>query len=290
MQRSRYKYSPISRRDPLQFPNGKRVAILIYINVQHFPQGIPEYVHALVPALSDSQPDLLNTAWRDYGLRVGVWRLFEILQRHNIRATANLNLDVCTEYPEVIEQGNNQSWNWVAVSQHGSQHLAGMTESQERSHIQSIITGIEKGTGKRPKGWSTPGFAESFQTPDILAESGFEYVCDYACDDQPFPLDVKTGSLISIPYSIEINDMAAFLSIGVSGTEFGKMIRDQFDVLYREGETNGRVLPICLHTFLLGQAFRAKHLEEALEYICSHEDVWFTTADELNEWYRKSSL
>lgn len=290
MHRPRYEYSPISRRDPLQFPNGKRVAILIYINIQHFPLGVPESVHAMVPALATNEPDLINTAWRDYGLRVGIWRLFETLHRHNIRATVNLNLDVCTEYPEVIEQGNHQSWDWVAASQHGSNYLAELTENQEREHIQTVMKGIEDSTGTRPKGWSTPGFAESFHTPDILAESGFEYLCDFTCDDQPFPLNVRSGSLISIPYSIEINDMAAFLSIGVSGAEFGRMIRDQFDVLYHEGETNGRVLPICIHTFLLGQAFRAKHLDEALEYICNHEDVWFTTAGELNEWYRKNCL
>ena len=290
MQKVRYEYSPIARRDPLRFPDGKRVAILMYINVQHFPRDVPESVHALVPTLANRQPDVLNTAWRDYGLRVGVWRLFDTLRRHQIRATANLNLDVCTEYPEVIEQGNSQGWDWVAMSQHGSRYLAELEEGEERAHIQAILAGIEDGTGKRPKGWATPGFAESFHTPDILAESGVEYLCDYACDDQPFPLNVRSGSLISMPYSIEINDMAAFLSIGVSGAEFGRMIRDQFDVLYREGANNGRVLPICIHTFLLGQAFRAKHLDEALEYICGHDDVWLATAGEVNEWYRKSYL
>ena len=223
-------------------------------------------------------------------MRVGIWRLMDILGRRGIRATASLNLDVCTEYPQVVEEGNALGWEWMAMSQHGSRYLSGLDEDQERSFIQTIIAGIEKGTGQRPRGWITPCFAESFHTPDILSEAGIEYLCDYSCDDQPFPMNVRSGSLLSMPYSIEINDMTAFLSIGVSGADFGNMIKDQFDVLYREGATNSRVLPICIHTFFMGQPFRAKHLDEALGYICGHEDVWLATAGELNDWYRENYI
>jgi peptidoglycan/xylan/chitin deacetylase (PgdA/CDA1 family) len=283
---SRYDYSAIDRRAPLRFPQGNRVALLLYVNVQHFPADRSELVHAMVPATANFQPDILNTTWRDYGMRVGVWRLFEILRRHRVRASALLNRDVCHEYPEVVAQGNSDQWEWLASSHHGSSYLNNLCEADERKAVKEVLDGIQQGTGHRPRGWLTPCFSESFNTPDLLADSGIEYLCDYTCDDQPFPLKVKSGSLLSIPYSLEINDIAAFLAVGVSGADFGAMIRDQFDVLYREGATNGRVLAICLHTFLMGQAFRAKHLDEALSYIMQHDGLWAATAGEVNDWYR----
>jgi peptidoglycan/xylan/chitin deacetylase (PgdA/CDA1 family) len=287
---SRYDYSPIGRRKVLKFPNRKRVTLLVYVNVQHFPSDRPELVHAIVPATANLQPDILNTTWRDYGMRVGIWRLFEMLERRGVRATALLNRDVCREYPAVIEEGNRLRWEWLASSHHGSSYLNGLTESDEAIAVNEVLDGIEKGTGRRPRGWLTPCFSESFNTPDVLAASGVQYLCDYTCDDQPFPLKVQSGSLLSMPYSLEINDIAAFLAIGVSSADFGTMIKDQFDVLYREGEKNGRVLSICLHTFLIGQPFRAKYLDDALGYIMQHEGVWATTAGEVNDWYRETCM
>ena len=283
---SRYDYAPIGRRRPLKFPKGKRIAVIPYLNVQHFPADRPEMVHALVPATANFQPDILNTTWRDYGMRVGIWRLFEVLERHQLRASALLNLEVCNEYPAVVEEGNRRGWEWLASSHHGSSYLNGMAEPDERALVKAVLDGLEKGTGKRPRGWLTPCFSESTNTPDVLAASGIEYLCDYTCDDQPFPIKVRAGSLVSIPYSLEINDIASFLVMGVTAQDFGNMIRDQFDVMLREGETNPRVLAICLHTFLIGQPFRAKHLDAALGYVMQHEGVWAPTAGELNDWYR----
>jgi len=286
---ARYDYSPIASRKPLKFPGGKRVALLTYINVQHFPADRPELVHAIVPATANFQPDILNTTWRDYGMRVGIWRLFDILDRHGLRSSALLNREVCREYPQVVEAGCARKWEWLASSQHGSSYLNGLSEKDELAVVKGVLDGIQQDTGQRPRGWLTPCFSESVNTPDVLAAAGVEYLCDYTCDDQPFPLKVRSGSLLSIPYSLEINDIAAFLAIGVSGGDFGQMIRDQFDMLYREGEKTGRVMSICLHTFLIGQPFRAKHLDDALGYIMGHDGVWATTAGELNDWYRANN-
>jgi len=285
----RYDYSPIGRRPPLKLPDGKRVALTVYVNVQHFPNDRPEVVHAIVPATANFQPDILNTTWRDYGMRVGIWRLFEILGRRGVPASALLNRDVCREYPAAVEEGNRLGWEWLAMSHHGGSYLNGLSESEEAAVVREVLDDIARGTGRRPRGWLTPCFSESFGTPDVLAAAGVEYLCDYTCDDQPFPLKVKQGSLLALPYSVEMNDIASFLAIGVSPADFGQMIRDQFDVLYREGATTARVLPICLHTFLMGQAFRAKHLDEALGYIMGHDGVWATTAGELHDWYRKTA-
>ena len=126
--------------------------------------------------------------------------------------------------------------------------------------------------------------------PNILADFGVQYLCDFCADDQPFKFNTKTGSLISVPYTVELNDIPAFLNLGVTGEAFGDMIIDQFDVLYEEGATNARIMPICLHNFLVGQPFRAKHLKRAFEYIAKHDDVWLTTGDEVNDWYRESYM
>lgn len=286
----RYDYAPIARRQPLRFPGGKRIAVMPYLNVQHFPADRPEMVHALVPATANFQPDILNTTWRDYGMRVGIWRLLEMLERHGLRASALLNREVCHEYPAVVEEGNRQRWEWLASSQHGSSYLNGLPQADELALIRAVVDGIAADTGQRPRGWLTPCFSESAHTPDLLAEAGIEYLCDYTCDDQPFPLKVRNGSLVALPYSLEINDIAAFLVAGVTAEDFGAMIRDQFDVLYREGAQNGRVLAICLHTFLVGQPFRAKHLDAALGYVMQHPDVWAPTAGELYDWYRAAQV
>ncbi|MGE0748089.1 MAG: hypothetical protein AB7K86_22700, partial [Rhodospirillales bacterium] len=212
----RYDYSPIGRRPPLKLPDGKRVALTVYVNVQHFPNDRPEVVHAIVPATANFQPDILNTTWRDYGMRVGIWRLFEILGRRGVPASALLNRDVCREYPAAVEEGNRLGWEWLAMSHHGGSYLNGLSESEETAVVREVLDDIGRGTGRRPRGWLTPCFSESFGTPDVLAAAGVEYLCDYTCDDQPFPLKVKQGSLLALPYSVEMNDIASFLAIGVS--------------------------------------------------------------------------
>ncbi len=149
---------------------------------------------------------------------------------------------------------------------------------------------IESATGKAAKGWLGPYVSETYNTPDLLAEAGIEYLCDFCCDDQPFEMNVKTGSLISMPYSVECNDLPLALYFGATGRDMGQLIRDQFDVLYAEGADNARVLPICLHTFIAGQPFRWKHISKALEYIAGHRDVWHPTGGEVNDWYRANHL
>jgi len=283
-QTSRYPYEPIIDRQPLAWPDGKYVAVVPYLNIEHFPEDLPGT--PLVPMTQSFKPDVLNYGWRDYGQRVGIWRIMEILDRHSMRATVCLNSDVCREYPRIIEEGNLRDWEWMGHGQNNSNFLNGIEEDVERELISTVVKEIEQGTGKRPKGWLGPFLSETPRTPDLLVEAGIEYLCDFTCDDQPFALTTAKGSLLSMPYTVELNDIPAFLNRGESAASFGQSIRDQFDVLYAEGATNARVMPICLHTFLIGQPFRAKHLNEAFAYIAEHEHVWFPTAGEINDWYR----
>ncbi len=287
-QTSRYDYVPISERKPLKFPNGERVALLVYMNIEHFPENRPGT--PMVPMTANMVPDVLNYGWRDYGTRVGQWRLFDILDKYKIRGTVCLNSDVCNEYPQIITAGNERNWEWMGHGHNNTVMINDMPEDKERELISGVVKVIKEKTGKAPKGWLGPFLSETFNTPDILAENGIEYLCDFTCDDQPFPMKVKKGSLLSMPYTVELNDIPAFLSLGLSAEAFGKQIVDQFDWLYEEGKTNARVMPICLHNFLIGQPFRAKYLDEALRYITSHKKVWLATAGEINDWYRETQL
>jgi peptidoglycan/xylan/chitin deacetylase (PgdA/CDA1 family) len=166
-----------------------------------------------------------------------------------------------------------------------------MDEAFQRSFIQRNVGIIEAATGTRPKGWLSMFLAESLQTPDLLAEAGIEYVSNYAHDELPVVMRIKGGgTLLTMPYTLEINDVPTILGKGASAEVFGSMIRDQFDVLYAEGATRPRIMSISVHPFISGHPFRMKHIESALGYIASHADVWLTTGVEINNWYRANYL
>jgi len=156
--------------------------------------------------------------------------------------------------------------------------------------MRGVVDTIHKSTGKRPRGWLSPALSESHRTLDLLAECGIEYVCNWVNDEQPYPMRVKTGLMISIPYSIEINDIPAFLDLKQSAEMFGRMICDQFDVLYEDGAKTGRVMAISLHPFLIGHPYRSKYFAKALAHITSRQEVWITTGSEIVDWYRQNYL
>jgi peptidoglycan/xylan/chitin deacetylase (PgdA/CDA1 family) len=160
-----------------------------------------------------------------------------------------------------------------------------MTLEEERAYLTDVVRTIEKGTGQRPKGWLGPALTETFNTPELLAELGLTYLLDWCNDDQPFPLKVKAGRMIMVPYSIEMNDISLFVGKSLTGPDFAQEVMDQFDVLYEEGASNARVMCLALHPFVVNQPFRHKYLDKALEYIAGHDRVWLTTSDEIADWY-----
>jgi len=266
MEHGRYDYSPITDREPLQFPNGARIAVWVVPNIEHFRFGQPST--SIAPFTANLVPDVLNYAWRDYGVRVGVWRMIDVLERHGIRATVALNSE---------HMGHGRT---------NSEWLNEQSESDERTLIREVLQTIEQATDERPKGWLSPSLTESLNTPDLLAEEGVEYLADWANDEQPYFFNVRRNALLSIPYSIEINDITVFLGEHGNAEDFYSRIVDQFDVLYEDGKTSGRVMSISLHPFLIGHGFRSKYLDRALTHIRSREDVWFATGGEISAWYQ----
>ena len=289
-QHPRYDFEPIVDRRPALFPGGKRLAVMIYVNVEHVPFGTVGWAHAIYPPTLQYSPDILNHGWRDYGNRVGLWRLMEAMDRTGFRGTVNLNSDVCREYPRIIEEGNKRGWEWACQGDNNAGICTTMTEDQERAFIRQTIETITQATGKRPKGWLSTCLAESHSTPDLLAEAGIEYVSDYAHDELPTALRVKTGSLLTVPYTLEINDVPTILGKGASAEVFAQMVKDQFDVLYEDSSTLPRVMSVSVHPFITGHPFRMKHFAAALAYVASHNDIWPTTAGEINDWFRRNQV
>jgi allantoinase len=283
----RFAYSPIVDRPPLRWPNGARVALWVIPNIEHFMFDRPST--SITAVTAGFVPDVLNYAWRDFGPRVGVWRMMEIMERYGVKGTVALNADVCEHYPRIIQAGNKLGWEWMGHGKNNSIMHANKSEDEERAMITGIVDTITRGTGKAPRGWLGPALTETHNTLDLLAESGIDYVADWVNDEQPYPVRVKKGQMTSIPYSVEINDIPAILDGKQSAETFGRMIKDQFDVLYEDGAKTGRVMSICLHPFLIGHPYRAKYFADALAHITSRKEVWVTTGAEIIDWYRANA-
>jgi peptidoglycan/xylan/chitin deacetylase (PgdA/CDA1 family) len=281
----RYDYSPIVDRPVLRWPNGARVALWVIPNIEHFRFNLPSTSLASIGPLN---PDVRNYSWRDYGVRVGIFRMMEIMQRYGVRGTVALNSDVCHEYPRIIEEGKKLNWEWMGHGITNSVIINAQGESEERALIKQVVTTITKGVGKAPRGWLSPALSETVRTLDILAEHGIEYVGNWVNDDQPYPMRVRKGRMFSMPYSQELNDIPALLSLHQSPEGFGQMICDQFDVLYEDGAKTGRVMSICLHPFLIGHPHRSKYFDKALAHITSRQEVWLATGSEILDWYKKN--
>lgn len=279
-----FDYSPITERPAFTWPGGAKVACYIGLNIEHFRIDRPST--SIWPGTIDLVPDALNYGWRDYGPRVGVWRIVEALDRHGIRASTLLNSDVVEHNPQIVKAGLERGWAWLAHGKTNSEITAGMTEQEERDYLTAVVGTIAGATGQRPRGWMGPGLTETFATPGILADLGLSYVLDWTNDDQPYPLNVP--GMLSVPYTVELNDLGIFAK-GTTGSEFVQIIKDQYEQLLADAQGGAsRVMAIALHPFVTGQAFRVKYLDQALEYLAAQPDIWLTTTDEIAEHYQKT--
>lgn len=281
-----FPYVPITQRPKICWPNGARVAVWVIPNIEFFSlkhgfSGQPW--EARGPA-----PSVRSWAQRDYGNRVGIFRIMKVLARHGIRGSATVNSDICDYHPQIIEEAVKLGWELLGHNKTNPQRLGVLPPEEERELIFHVLERIERASGTRPVGWLGAALAESWHTLDFLIEGGCEYVADWVNDDQPYFMDVGGKRIVSIPYSYEINDSPHLQYRFGSADEFESMIQRQFDVLYRESEESGRVMAICLHPFLVGVPHRIDSLDRALGYIASHSGVWFTTGSEIVRHYVKS--
>ena len=279
----RVDYSPIIDRPRLTWPHQARVAFWVAPNVEHY-EYLPDYDGHRNPWPRMPYPDAREYSYRDYGNRVGFWRMLEVLDAYAIRCCVSLNLAVLEHYPEIAEAMVQRDWDFMSHGIYNTRYLYGYSADQERAFYQDCIETLKRHTGKPLKGMLGPAISGTVHTPDLMAEAGLIYHTDWLHDDQPVPIQVKSGKLISVPYSTELNDSPLFRT-HFEGEDFVQICQDQFDQLYREGETSGRVMCIALHPFVIGQPHRVHYLDEILRYIMSHDGVWQTTADEIADYY-----
>ena len=280
----RVDYSPIIERPAIKWPNGARDALWVSPNVEHY-EYLPDFDGNRNPWPRTPYPDVQQYSYRDYGSRVGFWRMLEPLDKYNIKCCVSLNMAVLEQFPEIAEAMVQRDWDYMSHGIYNTRFLNTYSEEQEREFYRDCINTLHRHTGKQLKGMLGPAISATVATPDLMAEAGLIYHTDWVHDDQPVPIKVKSGKLISVPYSIELNDSSVLRDNHYEGDYFARICKDQFDRLYQEGAESGRVMCIALHPFLIGQPHRIKYLDDILGYIMGHDGVWQTTADEIAEYY-----
>jgi allantoinase len=279
----RYAYSPITRRPPFAWPGGKRLAVYVALNIEQYAFG-NGLVEEIVPALG--QPDVLNYSWRDYGNRVGAWRLLELFEQLALPVSLLVNSAIYDHCPELVAAFRARGDEIAAHGRTNSEAQGALGETQERELIDEAAAVIARHEGVRPAGWLGPWISESRATPDLLQEAGFSYVLDWCADDQPWWLATRAGRLLAVPYPQELNDSNAIVARRASASEFADSIVDQFDEMREQSAAQPLVMGIALHAYITGQPFRLRRLRRALRHIAAHrDDVWLTTAGAVARHY-----
>ena len=282
--RARLAYAPIHRRPTLKLPDNARVAVWTIVNVENWsPSGAMPRAVLPPPMGQPLLPDLPNWAWHEYGMRVGFWRFLETLAGRKLKATFALNGSVCELYPEICEAARDAGWDFMG---HGFVQRPMHKVDDQKAAIAETIAAIKKFTGKAPRGWESPGLTETDETLDLLAEAGIEYVADWVLDDQPVELKTRAGKIVSVPYTVEINDVVVTAVQQQPSEEFYRRGKDQFDRLHKDGAKTPRVMAISIHPYLTGVPHRIKYLEMLYDYILGQEGVIMWTGAEILDWYR----
>ncbi|MGQ3298673.1 polysaccharide deacetylase family protein [Reyranella sp.] len=282
--RGRTPYLPIHKRPKLVLPGDARVAVWTIVNVENWsPAGAMPRTVLPPPMGVPLLPDVPNWAWHEYGMRVGFWRFLETLSTRKLKASFAVNGTACELYPEACEAAHEAGWDFMG---HGWVQKPMHKVEDQKSAIADTIRAIKDLTGKPPRGWESPGLTETDETLDLLAEAGIEYVADWVMDEQPLSLKTAHGEIVSVPYTVEINDVVMSAVQQQPSDEIFRRGRDQFDRLYLDGKTAPRVMAISIHPYLTGVPHRIKYLEMLYDYILGHEGVVLWTGAEILDWYR----
>lgn len=277
----RYDYSAIDERPLYKWPGDKDLAVYIGLNIEHFSFGEGRG-HS--PTGQGHMPDVRNYAWRDYGLRVGIWRIFDMLDELDLPACHLMNTITYDYAPQIVDRIRARGDEFVGHGRSNSEEQGTMSEEDERALIQGTADDFIKHEGEVPGGWMGPWISESEVTPDLLKEAGFRMVMDWSADDQPFWMRTRSGKILGLPYHIEINDSPAMLLRQHTAEQFTEMSINHFDEMMRQSQKQPLVFSLALHTFVVGQPFRLPGLRQILTHIKNHPDAdrcWFTRPSEI---------
>lgn len=272
----RYDYHPIKGRPAYDWPNGKRLAVYLGLNLEHFAFG--EGLGAEL-APGGPHPDVLNFAWRDYGNRVGAWRMLDLFDQLEMPASVLINSAMLDYAPSLVDAFVARGDEIVGHGRTNAERQSTLSEADERRLIMESTDLIVTRLGIRPTGWLSPWIAESHHTPDLLHEAGYSYTLNWCADDQPIWMRTRAGRLLAVPYPQEINDIPSIVGRKDSAAQFADMIIDNFDEMLEQAAHGPLVMGIALHPYLVGQPYRLRHLRRALAHIVSRRsDVWITTS------------
>ena len=282
--KDRVPYSAIIDRPPLVLPDGARMIIWTIVNVEEWDIERPMPRSVLSPPMGQPLlPDLPNWAWHEYGMRVGFWRLLDCLKRFDVPVTLAINGSVCATYPRVASAALEAGWEFIG---HGFNQRPMHQIEDELEVINQTIEAIRSFTGRVPRGWESPGLTETFDTIDHLAAAGIEYVADWVLDDQPIDIATKDGSVLSIPYTVETNDITMIALQQHESREIFERTKAQFDQLYQESSEITRIMAISLHPYITGAPHRIGQLETFLSYLNDKPGVLMWTGEQIVDWYR----
>ncbi len=283
--RERVPYSAIVDRPPLKLPGGARVIVWTIVNLEVWDIARPMARQVLPPPMGVSLlPDVPNWSWHEYGMRVGFWRFKRLYDRLGVRPTVSINARVCLDYPRVAQACKDDGWEFMGHSfEQGPIHK----EENQKAMIERSLDTLEKFTGKRPVGWLGPGLTQTLETPELLAAAGVKYIGDWVYDDEPTEIQTRNGPLVTLPYSVETNDIPMMMVQHHEAAYWTQKCIDSFDRYYEEGAERAKIMAIAIHPYISGQPFRIKYLEQVYERINSYPGVLHWNGEQILDWYLK---
>jgi allantoinase len=280
----RLTYSAISERPPLRLPGGAKLALWIIVNVEEWDihQAMPRTV-LTPPAGGSPMPDIPNWTWHEYGNRVGFWRMLDVFDRFALPAVLAVNGSAISAYEPIARAAHERKWEFIG---HGFSQKNMQKVENEAEDIARTSKAIADFTGRAPRGWLGPGLTETWNTPDLLVEAGYDYVCDWVLDDQPTILKTRTKPIVNIPYTQECNDVAMMLIQHHKAAEYYDRAIDQFEQLMQDAQGSARVMALVVHPYIMGAPHRLKYFRKVLETITATEGVIFWTGEQILDWYQ----
>ena len=294
MDHEHYDWSPVSTRGVLRWPEGARVALCVVVNLDHLEWSPPpgSYQSAtLAGGLAPRPfPDYARFSHREYGHRVGIFRVLDALERHGMKATVAMDALTAENYPYLVRHCLSRGCEIIGHGISASQMLTSqMSEKTEREYIQASLEALKRATGTAPVGWLGSEYGESTRTPQLLAHAGIRYVCDWVNDEQPYRMKASEGEIHALPIMLELDDVNALWDRRVTIDRYAELLKESFETLYRDGAHTGRLLVLNLHPWLIGQPFRIRYLSDALGVMTRRQGVWAATGSEIIDWYRRHS-
>ena len=291
MDHPHHEWSPITSRPALRWPGDAPVALCVILVLEHMewqpPEGSFQVANLAGGSAPRAFPDYARLSHREYGHRVGIFRLLDILEKHGIPATIAMDAITADNYPYLVQHCLDRGCEIIGHGVSVSRMItSNMSESAEREYIRSSIDSVVRATGAAPRGWLGPEYGESERTPRLLAEAGISYVCDWANDEQPYAMTAGNGPFFALPLLYELDDVASLAQRKVTVSDYQRRITESFDILREDGASNARLMALNWHPWLVGQPFRVRAVDSALEYLMKSGSVWAATGSEIIEWYR----